>query len=237
MNFKSKDEIPDNGYIELQIAAPEKYIVRMVGKSDILFNKMIDQSETPAEGTSEKGKKSAITKSKSDVERSIWREKAYFRPDTEILYIPGENIHQCLVDGASYWGATIPGRGKTQYTGVVKSGVICQDVALTIPGSKPGSCLDAKKSDLVSFGRSVNGTPTKGRGAKVYRIRPQLLCWSGHFLMTVIDARLTPQILSNVVSYAGLFKGIGDWRPNHGRFELESIERIVDMQEGNLDES
>jgi|GEM_PF-3181507 hypothetical protein len=226
MAFKKENEIPDNGYIDLQIAAPIKYIVSIVGQSDILFNRMIDQSETPAEGVLNGSKKSAITKDKAEVERQIWREKAYFRPESEVLYIPGENIHQCMVDGASYWGMTIPGRGKTQYTGVVKAGVICQDISLATLDSE-GNYVEATKADLVSFGRSVNGTPTKGKGSKVYRIRPSLESWNGTFLMTVIDARLTPQILRTIVSYAGLYRGLGDWRPNHGRFELEHLGEVM----------
>lgn len=229
MAFRKEDEIPEIGYVDLQIAAPKKYIVTIIGRSDILFNRMIDQSETPAEGTLEKGKKNAITKDRAEVERKIWREKAYIRPESDILYIPGENIHQCIVDGASYWGMPIPGRGKTQYTGVVKAGVICQDISLAVLDGT-GNYVEAKKDDLVSFGRSVNGTPTKGKGSKVYRIRPSLESWKGTFLMTVMDARLTPQILRTIISYAGLYKGLGDWRPNHGRFDLETLEEILETE-------
>lgn len=228
MAFKKEDEIPDNGYIELQIAAPRKYVASIIGQSDILFNRMIDQSETPAEGISQGTRKDVVTKDKAEVERLIWREKSYFRPETEALYIPGENIHQCMVDGAQYWGMTIPGRGKTQYTGVVKSGIICQDVSLATL-DRTGDYIEAKKADLVSFGRSVNGTPTKKNGGKVYRIRPSLESWKGTFLMTVIDARLTSQILRTVISYAGLYKGLGDWRPYHGRFELGFLEEVLDL--------
>jgi hypothetical protein len=195
--------------VNLTITSPVVYEVTIRGMDSILFNKMPDQSKPKTE------KKNQEKIDPVENERQTWREKAYFEDDG-MLYIPGENIHQCMKDGSQYWGQKIPGEGNKTYTDVITSAVICENMQLGI--HKDGD-------EVIPFGKSVNGNPSKGKksGCKVYKIRPLLRPWGGTFKMHVFDARLTPGILKTILSYAGTFRGLGDWRPVYGRFELENL--------------
>ncbi len=198
--------------IETSIIAttPKKYEVTIRGMGGLLMNQMPDLSVSKAE------KKEQTKIDPIERERKEWREKAYAYEDGEI-YIPGENIHECLKEACKYWGQKIPGEGKKTYTDVVASSVVCENLDLGIT-----------KEDLIPFGKAVNGNPSRGKksGAKVYKIRPLIQPWGGTFIVHVFDGRLTPGILGTIFTYGGTFKGLCDWRPTYGRFELVSIKEV-----------
>lgn len=195
----------------LTVTKPSRYLVAIQGMDAVIFNKMVDQSVPKTE----KGRQEKLDP--VEVERMTWREKAYFAPDGA-LYIPGENIHECMKQGAQYWGQKIPGEGNKTYTDVIASAVVAENMMLGI---------HKDSEQLIPFGKSVNGNPSKGKksGSRVYKIRPLLRPWGGAFTMHVFDGRLTPSILKVVLTYAGAFRGLCDWRPTYGRFELVSIEK------------
>ena len=195
----------------LTVTKPARYLVTIRGMDAVIFNKMADQS-TPKTEEKKQEKEDPL-----DKERRLWREKTYYAADG-MLYIPGENLHECLKQGSQYWGQKIPGEGNKTYTDVIASAVIAENMPLGVH----------KDSDeLMAFGKSVNGNPSKGKksGAKVYRIRPLLRPWGGSFVLHVFDSRLSLAVLRTVVSYAGAFRGLCDWRPTYGRFELVDIEK------------
>lgn len=193
------------------ITNPKLYEVTIKGLDSLLMNKMPDLSKAKKE--KDQSKKDSLSK-----EESSWREKIYFNENEEV-YIPGENIHECMKEAAKYWGKTIPGEGKKTYTDVILKAVIVEDMLLGF-----------KKDDerLIPFGKNVNGQPGKGKksGSKVYKIRPLLRPWGGTFRMHVFDDRLTNDILKIIFAYSGIFIGLCDWRPTFGRFELQELRRI-----------
>lgn len=195
--------------INLTVTTPKKYLVTIQGAGGMLFNKMPDLSETKAE------KKSQEKVDKAELERKNWREKLYFESDG-MVYVPGENIHQCMKDAAQYWGQKIPGEGNKTYTDVVNKSVIVESMNL-------GVHKDSDK--IVPFGKNTNGNPSKGKksGCKVYKIRPLLMPWQGTFIIHVFDARLSQAVLKTILTYAGTFIGLGDWRPIYGRFSFTDI--------------
>ena len=198
--------------VNLTVTNPERYRVTIRGMDGIIFNKMPDQS-IPKTETKNQEKEDPIVR-----ERRMWRDKAYFGADG-MMYIPGENIHECMKEGSKYWGQKIPGEGNKTYTDIIGSAVIAENLML-------GVNKDA--AEVISFGKSVNGNPSKGKksGSKVYKIRPLLRPWGGSFVIHVFDARLSESILITILSYAGAFRGLCDWRPTYGRFELVGIEKI-----------
>lgn len=198
--------------VNLTVTKPERYNVTIMGMDGILFNKMPDLSVSKTEKTKQE-KEDPI-----EVERREWREKTYYGADG-MLYIPGENIHECMKGGAQYWGQKIPGAGNKTYTDLISSAVIAENLPLGV--QKDGS-------ELIPFGKAVNGNPSKGKksGAKVYRIRPLLRPWGGTFIINVFDARLSEPVLKTILAFAGAFRGLCDWRPTYGRFELVEIKKI-----------
>jgi hypothetical protein len=198
--------------INLKIAEPALYEIEIAGLDSLLMNKMIDQS-VPKTKKTDQSKIDPIEK-----EKLYWREKAYF-DENENVYIPGENIHECLKDASKYWGKKIPGEGNKTYTDVIDKSIICENMLL---GMKKDSDL------LIPFGKSCNGNPSKGKksGTKVYKIRPLIRPWGGSFRMHVFDGRLDRSILEVILSFAGTFIGMCDWRPVFGRFAIKNIERV-----------
>lgn len=191
----------------LTITNPAIYEVEITGTDSILFNKMVDQSKSKAEQENQE------RKDPLEVERETWRERCY-SDEKNNLYIPGENLHECLKEAAKYWGQRLPGEGKKTYTDIITKAIVCENLSL-------GKKIDC----LIPFGKSVNSNPSKGKrsGSKVYRIRPLLRPWGGNFKIHVFDGRLTIDVLRVILSYAGTFIGLCDWRPNYGRFELKKI--------------
>lgn len=66
--------------------------------------------------------------------------------------------------------------------------------------------------------------------SKHVRVRPRFSNWSCSIEATVIDARITKDVLTTLFGEAGRFKGIGDWRPSspkkpgpHGVFDVTSV--------------
>lgn len=194
--------------VDLTITSPALYEVTIKGVDGILFNKMPDLSIP-------KSKKAKQTQEDHiEWEKAHWREKAYV-DDAGKLFIPGENIHECLKGGSAYWGQKIPGAGNKTFTDIVKSACIVEDMTMT-----------ATADDLIAYGKAVNGTPTARKPSKVYKIRPLLRPWGGSFKLHVFDGRLDTAILRTIISYAGLYRGLCDWRPTFGRFELVNIEEV-----------
>jgi len=197
---------------DLTVTKPARWAVTIRGMDAILFNKMADQSVSKAE-RSDQAKTDPL-----ELERKLWREKLYFGADG-LCIIPGENIHECLKQGAQYWGQKIPGEGNRTYTDVFASGTVVENMPLGV---------HKDSEHIIAFGKSVNANPSKGKrtGSKVYKIRPLLRPWGGTFVLHTFDARLTPSVLQTVITYAGAFRGLCDWRPTYGRFELVSLEKM-----------
>jgi hypothetical protein len=136
-----------------------------------------------------------------------------------MTYIPGENIHECLKEGSKYWGATIPGEGKKKYTDVIASACIVEPMPLG---------LHQDDERIIPFGVMCSANPTVGKGGgKVFKVRPLIRPWGGTFTIHVFDARLTPMVLKTIITFAGSFKGLCNWRPKFGRFKLVNITEKV----------
>lgn len=194
----------------ITITKPTTYEVTIQGLDAILFNRMLSNTE--------KTSGSDAKEDPSDREWRTWRLKTY-SDDDGMLYIPGENIQECMKEGSKYWGQKIPGEGNKTYTDLIASATIVEKMALG---------LSCDSDELLPYDKMVNGNPSKGKksGAKVLRVRPLLRPWGGTFLLHVFDGRLSPEILKIIITYAGTFRGLGDWRPNFGRFEMVKIAKL-----------
>lgn len=192
----------------VQVTRPTLYTATIKGMGGLLMNKMPDLSQPKASSMSQENE------DLTEKERRIWREKIYFDGANQV-YIPGENIHECLADGAIYWGKKVSGN-KT-YTDLIKSAVVVDSLYLGMEKESPL---------IVPFGKAANGNPSRGKksGCRVYKIRPLVMPWGGSFGFSVFDPRLTQNVMKTILTFAGTFKGLCDWRPVYGRFELVNLE-------------
>lgn len=212
---------------KLMVTNPKKWLATIQGTGAMLMNRKFDPGEEEellvAAG---KGRGSKVAN--DEKERLLWREKVYHTPSLGV-YVPSENIHQCMQEGCKYWGQTIPGEGKKTYTDVIKSACVVEDMPLG--NGKP---LEKDDPTIVEFGKWVSGNPTRGKGGgKVWRIRPYIGMWEGTFIINTFDSRLTKDVLEVILTYAGQFKGLNDWRPKFGRFQLAGLEEINGTSTGN----
>lgn len=201
-------------YTEFEgIVSPRKVLVTIQGDGSIILNRRPSPSELMDSGSKKKGE------NKAEAEFETYRQKAWFRKDIGV-HIPSENIHECLKGGAKAWGRKIPGEGMKTYAGLLTSAIICEDMPLGIKS------LDDER--LIPFAKVVNGNPTKSKkgGSCVVRVRPLVAQWGGSFLLHIFDKRLTDDVMQTIIQYAGIYNGIGDWRPVYGRFRMTRYEVV-----------
>lgn len=187
------------------------YNVTIKGTAPLLFNRMLLKGEGQNKG--------AVVIKEDPIEKEwrIWREKLH-TSDAGVI-IPGVNLQMSIFSGAQYWGQRIPGAGQKTYSDLIKSGCIVEDMPISI--------TDIEDERIEPFGTYCTGNVSKGsRGGKVWKIRPRINVWGGSFLFHVYDDRLTEDVLRTIITYAGVYRAVGDWRPRYGRYSLESLVEV-----------
>ena len=71
----------------------------------------------------------------------------------------------------------------------------------------------------------IHAEPVVIQRARVMSWRPKFKEWSCKFTMQVTDDSINVTTLKEILGFAGQYKGVGDYRPEYGRFE------IVDFKE------
>ena len=133
-------------------------------------------------------------------------EKACYRGKDGMLYQPSEHIYQAMVQASTDFKF----EGRKTYKEVVKAGIVVEPEF--IPHNK--NTWDEIDARRVNVQRSA-----------VVRWRPRLNEWELEFDIQIIDdENITPSILKDILDRAGQLKGIGDYRPRFGRFQVVSWE-------------
>jgi len=63
--------------------------------------------------------------------------------------------------------------------------------------------------------------------ARIARMRPRFMEWSAIIKLMIDDEQVNPERVEEWLRVAGVQCGLGDWRPQNGRF---TVERVVDEQ-------
>lgn len=116
--------------------------------------------------------------------------------------IPAPNIEAMLIEAAK----------KSKEGMLAKSGLICtQHMALTFDG--PRTIEDLWTSSGFRYTALVRiGT------SRIARTRPIFDQWGGDICLQVEDSVVNPGRVDDWIRVAGQLVGLGDWRPQHGRF-------------------
>lgn len=141
------------------------------------------------------------------------------------VVIPAFAIHHALMEAARYSKKQIPGQGKATWTAKVTSG-------LAMMGPAP---LNVDPDEVESITISAHADGRRGSGRRVLRRFPQVPAgWRATFELIILDPILTEEVLTEIIQNAGLFKGLGQYRPenggSNGRFQLEKIEWVDNRQ-------
>jgi hypothetical protein len=160
--------------------------------------------------------------SHDDFDRRTWRSKLSVREigGKRTVVIPAHGLHQALAAAAKYSKKQIQGAGRATYTAKFNSGIaILADAPLNIDP-------DTVKS--ISISANVDGV--RGSGKRVPRRFPEMPAWSTTFEVVILDPVIAEDVFREIVELAGLFIGLGRFRPEkggiNGRFVVKRIDWI-----------
>ncbi len=142
------------------------------------------------------------------------------------FYQPSEMIEAAMAKAA----VNFKMEGKKSYKDVIKGGIIVnpieilhknQAVDLNLKSSDGGS---AKAKGWYVDDRWGKNPNTRGA---VWVVRPRIDEWQLDFSIDLLqDERVSAQTLKDILAYAGLYVGIGAWRPKFGRFEITAFKEV-----------
>lgn len=119
------------------------------------------------------------------------------------FYQPSEMIEAAMAKAAVNFKL----EGKKSYKDVIKGGIIVNPIEILHNSQKFE--VDAR------WGKNPNT-----RGA-IWVVRPRIDEWALDFTIDLLqDERVSGDTLKEILAYAGLYVGIGAWRPKFGRFEI-----------------
>jgi hypothetical protein len=144
--------------------------------------------------------------------------------DGEVIAVPNDNLMRAFMEG----GAMVPvpgGRNGKTFKAQTQSGMLVDGThwPLLIKGKavsvKPILALRNEKNFAVhraqveKHGFSLHVKRAKIGQSKHVRVRPIFENWSTTGVVHVWDEQITKETLEQIVTHAGLYKGLGDWRP------------------------
>lgn len=155
-----------------------------------------------------------------DYDQRTWRSKLNtgVRDGKPTVVIPAHGLHQAIAAAAKYSHRKIPGKGAATWSKKFLAGIaLLEDPALHIaPDSVEGITISA----------NVDGI--RGNGRRVPRRFPIIPTWSSTFEVVILDPIITEELFKEFLSMAGMFIGIGRFRPEkggtNGRFKVDAVE-------------
>lgn len=155
--------------------------------------------------------------SRDAYDQRTWRHKLNISIDGKSVIIPAHGMHQSIAAAAKYSKRQIPGQGKATWTAKFLSGIaLLSDPAL---GIQPDTVA------VVTI--SANADGVRGSGKRVPRRFPIIPEWRATFDVHVLDPIITEDVFREMVEIAGMFIGIGRFRPEkggtNGRFRIAAL--------------
>ena len=168
-----------------------------------------------------------------------WIGYLYRTFDKKFAAIPSDNLMTALREG----GAKCPtGKGQQTFKAMTQSGLVVDQAewALIDPRTGKPYSVDGV-DDLIKEDEFVKheawaekrGFELFAKRAKVgqnkhVRVRPRFDHWAAAGSITVMEPRITSDVLENILKHAGAYSGLCDWRPSspkspgsYGRFSVE----------------
>ncbi|MBN2631577.1 MAG: hypothetical protein JXR75_13685 [Rhodobacteraceae bacterium] len=155
--------------------------------------------------------------SHEDYDKRTWRSKLNIDRSTGLVIIPAHGMHQAMIAAAKYSGEQIPGQGKKTWTAKFTTGL--SFVGNVETGLRPDAAIET----VVS----CNADGVRGSGKRVMRRFPIYYQWSATFEVMILDPIITEAQFHKTLEMAGMFIGIGRFRPEkggtNGRFKVSKI--------------
>jgi len=143
----------------------------------------------------------------AEMSRREWFGGLYTNRKDQVV-VPGKNLERMIRDAA-----TKSKMGKAVQAGTIVPG----DFLLDFPDkSKSPKALWDSESYFLRASCKVGQS-------RVIRTRPMFEIWSLEFTVMIDEEVVSPKLVDEFVTLAGRIIGLCDWRPKHGRFEVEEI--------------
>lgn len=155
-----------------------------------------------------------------DFDIRTWRNKmnVEIRDGKPTVVIPAHGLHQAIAAAAKYSKRQIPGQGKATWTAKFNSGITLME--------SPALNIDPANVDCVII--SANADGVRGSGKRVTRRFPIMPKWETTFDVYILDPIITEEVFREMVEIAGMFIGIGRFRPQNGgtngRFRIDKLD-------------
>lgn len=151
-----------------------------------------------------KAAKGSATKKTDNLESYVYRD-----PDTGEIGIPGKNMKACLVEASR--SVQDPRSPRKCARDLIRASIfVTPDIASL--GKKTWDFED-KQGVILQRSRITRVRPAFRKG------------WRLDFQINVTQpVYVTPELLETVVKQAGAFAGLGDFRPDYGRFTIRKFE-------------
>ncbi len=133
-------------------------------------------------------------------------ERKTYRTEKGKLFLPSTHFKASMVKSATDFKMT----GRKTYKEYIKAGVFIDEAEIV---------LDQQEYEIFE-------TPVVIQRARVMSWRPMFKEWSCQFTLELADEMLNSTIVKEILESAGRFKGVGDFRPEHGRFIVKSFTKI-----------
>lgn len=161
--------------------------------------------------------------------------------DNAQVALPGDNLRRCMMEAGVM--VPVPGgkNGKT-FKSQTQSGCVTGEPfwPLSVGGRAIAMTQLAELREEMNFAK--HQACVRDLGFELYvkratigkskhvRVRPRFDQWSVSGTLNVWDEQLTTEVLQQIWTFAGRYKGLGDWRPGgrtpgpHGMFEAKVVE-------------
>lgn len=200
----------------------QNYEVRLEGVAPLLMN----SDDIAWRGQLDKWLRDPENKRTSkpgDDRTPAWKWLGCCYHDGKQVGVPSDNLMTALREG----GAKVPtGRKGQTYKRQSQSGLIVDQMLWPIHTTKGAVKWDdiASLRDEPSYEAHEEAVKPLGfwlfaKGAKVgtskhVRVRPRFDAWSCAGNITVVDETITEDVLRLILEMAGIYCGLGDWRPS-----------------------
>jgi hypothetical protein len=132
-----------------------------------------------------------------------------YRDSKKRFVQPAEMVEAAMVKAA----VNFKMEGKKTFKDIIKSGIFITPINLVHKNQK--------FEEYALWGRNAH------TGGAVWVVRPRCDAWELEFEINLLqDERISPEVLKDILIYAGSYVGIGAWRPKFGRFEVTKFKEV-----------
>jgi len=147
-------------------------------------------------------------------EHNNWKRKAYWDLNGNEIKVPDTNIHSMIIGGCKKYKVSPPRSIGRTWTDYFKSSVVIEDSFFSYDKIEP-------------FVAMVNGNPSSiKKSSKVLKVRPKFSGWDLKLVLVDLQDYLNEDVVSEIMKTTGSYVGFGDYRPQHGRFQVVKV-RVI----------